>query len=124
MQRRLLIIDDDDEIRDIFQIFMSREGYVIDQAIDGAKGLEKILSFKPDAIILDLMMPHLDGVGVLDRMAHQGINIPVIVISGFSNRDTETIVRQTPNVVDFIAKPIHYAGLLTLLSRLFSEKKK
>jgi two-component system OmpR family response regulator len=109
---RVLLIDDDDGLRDVFDIFMRRQGFEVACAEDGLKGLAKAAIFQPHLIIVDLMMPNLNGFDVIHRLqAGELSQVPVIVMTGFSDSANEALVRREPNVVDFIAKPVDYAML-------------
>lgn len=121
--KRLLVIDDDDGLREIFKHFMEREGYLVAEAEDGVVGLAKVPVLKPHLIVLDLMMPNLNGFDVLHRLQKDGLgHIPVIIITGYSESANEQILRQEPNVVEFLKKPIAYAELLKLIRRLLDQR--
>lgn len=121
--KRLLVIDDDDGLRELFKHFMAREGYIVAEAEDGVVGLAKIPVFKPQLIVLDLMMPNLNGFEVLHRLQKDSLgHIPVIIITGYSESANEQILRQEPNVVEFLKKPIAYAELVKLIRRLLEAR--
>ena len=118
---RLLVIDDDESLLEVFQLTMTREGFEVAEAADGLKGLAKIAVFKPDVIVLDLMMPNLNGFETIHRLQREGFgNIPVIVITGYSDRANVHILRQEPNVVEFLVKPIDYASLAASIRKLLA----
>jgi DNA-binding response OmpR family regulator len=118
---RLLIIDDDDSLRELFAYAMEKEGFQVAQASDGLKGLEKAVVYKPHLIVLDLMMPNLNGFETLHRLQLKGLGeIPVIVITGYSESANAHIVRQEPNVVEFLSKPIEYAALAATIRKLLA----
>lgn len=111
-ERRLLVIDDDESLRDIFTYAMTKEGFVVASAEDGAAGLAKVAVFRPHLIVLDLMMPKLDGFGVLRGLQAGGFkDIPVIVITGYSDKANEGLLGSEPSVVAFLVKPIAYDDL-------------
>ncbi|OGG07669.1 hypothetical protein A2872_01775 [Candidatus Gottesmanbacteria bacterium RIFCSPHIGHO2_01_FULL_42_12] len=68
MPKKVLIIDDDLYIRDLYSEILSEDGYEVETAVDGIDGLERIAKTKFDLILLDLMMPRLDGLGVLRQI--------------------------------------------------------
>lgn len=120
-EKRLLIIDDDDSLCEIFSLTMKNAGYQVADAADGEMGLAKAKVFKPHLIVLDLMMPKLNGFEVLRRLQSEGMGyIPVIVITGYSDPANAQIVRSEPNVVEFMQKPIKYAELPALIARLLA----
>jgi len=119
--KRLLIIDDDESLREIFDIAMTQAGFIVAGAEDGVKGMAKVPAFKPHLIVLDLMMPQLDGFGVIHRLQAEGLGgIPVIVITGYSDQANENLVSSEPNVVDFFHKPIKYDDLAKRIKGLLS----
>jgi two-component system chemotaxis response regulator CheY len=93
MAKKILIIDDSEVLRKIIVFNLKKLGYEIEEAIDGITGLEKLRSFSPDVTILDIMMPRMDGFGVLKEKANDDAirHIPVIVLTakgGEDDRDT------------------------------------
>lgn len=116
---RLLVIDDDEGLREIFEKAMELEGFQVASAADGILGLAKAAAFKPHLIVLDLMMPNLNGFEVIHRLQKDGMGaIPVVVITGYSEKSNAQLVRQEPNVVEFIKKPIRYGELAGIIRRL------
>ncbi|MBI4375845.1 MAG: response regulator [Elusimicrobia bacterium] len=121
--KRLLIIDDDEDLQELFRRFMEKEGFNVAAAGDGLLGLAKAHAFNPDLIVLDLMMPNLNGFDTLHRLQKEGLGrIPVIVITGFSEQASEQVIRQEPNVVDFLSKPIKYGELTALIRRVLADR--
>lgn len=108
---RLLLIDDDEGLQELFRVAMTKEGFEVACASDGALGLAKIPVFHPDFILLDVMMPNLNGFEVLHRMQAERIHIPTIVITGYSDPANEQILRQEPNVLDYFTKPVRFPEL-------------
>lgn len=80
---RILVIDDDPDVRKIVPQYLGKNGYDVATATDGREGLEQIASHPPDLIILDLIMPELDGFGVLEYLEHDATlrAIPVLVLT-------------------------------------------
>lgn len=119
--QRLLLIDDDEDLRMLFELSMKKEGFVVASAEDGVKGLAKVPVFNPHLIVLDLMMPLLDGFGVLRGLQKQGLgSIPVIVITGYSEKANAGLVSSEPNVVAFMQKPIKYGELVEKIRGLLA----
>lgn len=118
--KRVLLIDDDEDLRDLFQMAMGKR-FNVAVAEDGLKGLAKAAVFKPHAIVLDLMMPLLDGFGVIHKLQEQGLGgIPVVVITGYSDQASESLVSSEPNVVAFLRKPLKFDDLNAKLDGLFA----
>ena len=84
MPRTVLLLEDNDSVRELLKVLLETEGYSIIEASDGRDGLAKAEELKPDLMILDLMMPGLDGENVLKTMRRhsQLSKVPVLVVSG------------------------------------------
>ena len=82
--RTVLLLEDNPSVRELIKVLLETEGYAIIEASDGQDGLNKAESMKPDLMILDLMMPGLDGENVLRTMRrHSKLSkVPVLVVSG------------------------------------------
>ena len=81
--KRVLVIDDDEAVRDAFELALDDSGYVIDTADSGERGLEMVVSNKPDLVFLDLRMPGMDGVEVLRELRGDNANLPVFIVTAF-----------------------------------------
>lgn len=80
-KKKILIIEDEQSLVDLLVTKLQKEGYEVDFAYDGEAGFEKISTFKPDLILLDIVMPKMDGYEVLGKLKEEGNKIPVVVIS-------------------------------------------
>lgn len=122
--RRLLIIDDDQGLCEVFDLFMTKQGFQVAAAADGALGLKKLPVWRPELIVLDLMMPNLNGFEFLHRLRDTPFaSVPVIVMTGFSDQANEELVRREPNVVEFLRKPVDYGTLAETIKSLLGEAK-
>ena len=118
--KRVLLIDDDESLRELFQLAMKKD-FNVAAAEDGMKGLAKVEAFKPHLIVLDLMMPFLDGFEVIHKLQALGFkSIPVIVITGYSDQANESIVSKEPNVVAFFHKPLKFDELIAKINGLLA----
>src|SRR4051794_40029821 len=79
--RRILVVDDEDNLRSMLVAALKYEGYDVTQAADGAAGLRAARETKPDLIVLDVMMPALDGFAVVKRLREAGDRTPVIFLT-------------------------------------------
>jgi DNA-binding NtrC family response regulator len=124
----ILIIEDDKAIVDVLKMILEQDGFKIDIAFNGVTGLEKFKHIKPDIILLDIRMPRMDGIEVLQEIKKIDKESVVIMISGHGN--IETAVQTTKlGAFDFIEKPFDVDRLkLTIqnglkLKNLISENE-
>jgi DNA-binding response OmpR family regulator len=89
MAENILIIEDDKFLRELISRKLINEGFKIEEAVDGEEGLKKLQETKPDLILLDLILPGLDGFEVLERMKDNPStsSIPVLILSNLGQRD-------------------------------------
>src|ERR1700741_1073602 len=111
MSFRILVIDDETGIREAIRMTLEYEGYKIDEARSGQEGLDKAARIPYDAILLDIKMPILDGIEVLENLREQRIMTPVVMVSGHG--DVHTAVECTKRgAFDFLEKPLNRDKLL------------
>lgn len=89
MAKKILIIEDDKFLRELIAQKIVKEGYDISEAIDGEEGIKKIKEEKPDMVLLDLILPGIDGFEVLSKMKEDPFlaQIPVIILSNLGQKD-------------------------------------
>ncbi len=111
MGKRVLIVDDEAAVRDAIRMTLEYEGYQVEEAKSGKEGIEKGVAGTWDVILLDIKMPVIDGMEVLDRYREAGVSAPVVVVSGHG--DIRTAVEATrKGGYDFIEKPLNRDRLL------------
>jgi two-component system nitrogen regulation response regulator NtrX len=111
MAYRILVVDDETGIREAIKMTLEYEGYKVDEARSGHDGLDKAARTAYDAILLDIKMPILDGIEVLENLREQKINSPVVMVSGHG--DVHTAVECTKRgAFDFLEKPLNRDKLL------------
>src|SRR5687768_6666217 len=111
MPYRILVIDDETGIREAIRMTLEYEGYKIDEARSGQEGLDKAAKVPYDAILLDIKMPVLDGIEVLENLKDLRISSPVVMVSGHG--DVHTAVECTKRgAYDFLEKPLNRDKLL------------
>lgn len=81
MQKRLLVVDDDDEIRELLEFDLSHSGYTVDTACDGLEGLNKAVTNHYDIVLLDVMMPKMNGYDVCKNLRKAKPEIPVLLLT-------------------------------------------
>lgn len=116
MGYKILIADDEAEIRDVLHLYLEKDGYEVVEAVDGVDAMEKIQKENPDLVILDIMMPGLDGYRVL-RNVRENNNIPVIMLSA-KDTDADKILGLDLGADDYITKPF---GPLEAVARVNSN---
>ena len=106
----ILVVDDDREIVDSIGIFLAGEGYKVLKAYDGLEALEMLSENQVHLIILDIMMPKLDGIKTLMKL-RQSRNVPVILLSAKSE-DADKIFGLTAGADDYVTKPFNPSELM------------
>ena len=119
---RILITDDERAIRNALREIFEFEGYVVDEAENGQEALKALRSKVYDAIFCDIKMPNMDGLEVQTKMNEEGIDVPMIMISGHGT--VETAVHAIKNgAFDFIEKPLDLNRLLITFRNLKERNK-
>ncbi len=117
-QKKILIVDDQPKICEFLTDSLRQHGYDTAVAMDGQKGLEEMERFKPDLVLLDIMMPVMDGWEMLValRAKEKKVKTPVIMLTAKSN--TEALIKsQQYQVTDYFIKPINMPELLAFIKR-------
>lgn len=87
--KKIMIIEDDKDLQEIYKLNFEMAGYEVMQEFDGLDGISSVVDKKPDIILLDVMMPNMDGFAFLKAMKdNTSINIPVVVCSNLSDKET------------------------------------
>ena len=123
--RRILCIEDEPEMIDLIRLILSRKGFEVSGASGGQEGIYKIRSEKPDLILLDLMMPFMDGWEVYQQMKADEAtkNIPVIVVTAKAQSIDKVLGLHIAKVDDYIAKPFSPKELIDSVERVFAKKQ-
>lgn len=79
-KKSILIVEDEQDILDLYKTFLTDSGFEVDTASDGEEGLKKILTGKAQIVLLDIMMPKIDGIGVLQTLKEQKKKLPKIIM--------------------------------------------
>lgn len=114
MKQRVLLIEDDPSIRAGLEMNLRVDGYDTESAVDGEEATRKVLGQSWDMILLDLMLPKIDGLDVLKQLRGQGITTPVIVLSA-RGHEVDKVAALEMGADDYVSKPF---GLAELLSRI------
>ena len=130
MAKKILVVDDESNIVDILRFNLQREGYEVLAAYDGQEGLDKARSEGPDLILLDVMLPKMDGIAVCQRIRERS-DVPIIMLTA-KGEDMDKILGLEYGADDYMTKPFNIlevkARIKTILRRAgqptASEEKK
>ncbi len=106
MAARVLVVEDEPDIRDLLSLHLAREGFEVRTAGTGSQGLKEVKSKHPDLIVLDLMLPELDGLEVCRRLRHDPdtASIPVIMLTAKGD-EADRVVGLEIGADDYVTKP-------------------
>jgi DNA-binding response OmpR family regulator len=120
-EEKILIIEDEIKIARFVQLELQHEGYIVDKAVDGRVGLEKALKEDFDLIILDVMLPSLNGMEVLRRL-RQSSEVPVIMLTA-KDEIMDKVMGLDIGADDYITKPFAIEELLARIRVTFKHKR-
>lgn len=81
--KKILVVDDEEFIRELYRDELVEEGYRVELAADGQEAIAKMVTFRPDLVTLDIKMPGLDGIEVLRRIREKDASVPVLLVTAF-----------------------------------------
>jgi DNA-binding response OmpR family regulator len=118
--KRILCIEDEPEMIDLIRLILGRRGFEVIGAAGGKEGLEKIRQEPPDLVLLDLMMPDMDGWEVYQQMKADDTtkDIPVIVVTAKAQSIDKVLGLHIAKVDDYIAKPFSPQDLLNSVDKV------
>jgi two-component system OmpR family response regulator len=114
---RAVVVDDEDSLTDLLSMALRYEGWDVRLASDGRQALTTIREFRPDVIVLDIMMPDLDGLSVLSRLRADGIHTPVLFLTAKDSIE-DRIAGLTVGGDDYVTKPFSLEELVARLRAL------
>ena len=116
--KKVLIVDDNEGIRRLFTEVLINEGYSVDTATNGLQALERIRENVPSIVLLDLKMPILGGMEVLNEISNSYLDLPVIMITGYTDQKDVKVGLESGLVKHCISKPLSLTDLIELLHSL------
>ena len=117
MVKKILLVEDDKKISELVKQSLVNEGYFVDQSFDGESGYYKIIEDQPDLVILDIMMPKMNGYKVCAKVREIGVTTPIIMLTAKSGEyDVEEGLDTGAN--DYLRKPFSTVELLARIRRL------
>lgn len=120
---KVLVIDDDRDTMRILEAKLTDAGYQVLQAADGKEGLEKAKQVRPDLILLDVMMPELDGLSVLQHLKFDTLTdkIPVVIMTAKGEKMQKLFTME--GAVAYLTKPFVFSELLDELKKCLGKKE-
>ncbi|GAU64724.1 putative two-component response regulator [Streptomyces sp. NBRC 110611] len=114
---RILIVDDEPAVREALQRSLAFEGYRTAQAVDGLDAVEKVASYDPELIVLDVLMPRMDGLTAARRLRSNGVTVPILMLTA---RDTvgDRVTGLDAGADDYLVKPFELDELLARIRAL------
>jgi len=123
--KKLVYIEDEPEMIDLVELILNRHGFDVRGAHGGIEGLELVRRELPDLVLLDLMMPDMDGWDVYQQMKSEDItrNIPVIVVTAKAQSIDKVLGLHIAKVDDYIAKPFSPQELLDSVEKVLAKRQ-
>jgi len=123
-KRRILCIEDEPEMIDLIRLILERRGFEVLGAVGGQEGLDTVRREKPDLVLLDLMMPDVDGWEVYRQMkADEELKgIPVVVVTAKAQSIDKVLGLHIAKVDDYVTKPFGPGDLLESVDRVFEKQ--
>ncbi|MEJ5284959.1 MAG: sigma-54 dependent transcriptional regulator [Brevinematales bacterium] len=119
----VLVVDDEKNIREGLKTALKLENFDVVTSEDGKDGLEKLELFCPDAVILDLKIPHISGMEFLKKVQGISCDTPVIILTGHGGVD-EAVEAMKRGAYDFLTKPVNIEKLALIINRAIEERKR
>jgi len=118
---KVLVVDDEDHILELARLYLAREGYSIETVTDGAQAMSRFNQVKPDLVVLDIMLPGLDGVSICREIRKQS-QVPIIMLTA---RDdvTDKVVGLEMGADDYLTKPFHPQELVARAKALLRRAR-
>ena len=115
----ILIIDDERSMRQLLRALLEADGFAVYEAMTGPIGLGLIPAVAPRAVVLDVMMPGMDGIEVCRRISAEHPELPVVILTGRDDRDLEVRCRAA-GAAHFLTKPLRSGQLTSVLTPLLA----
>ncbi len=121
----ILCIEDEREMIELFKIILGRQGYRVSGALGGEEGLQRAAEIEPDLIIVDLMMPGMDGWEVIQRVrADEKLrDTPIVIVTAKTQKIDRALALNVARVDDFIAKPFGPKDLIESVQRILNIRQ-
>lgn len=104
---RVLLVDDEPDIRRLLSRYLGRLGYTVQEAADGEEAVALVKAAIPDVVVTDMAMPRLDGLGLLEQLRSVDPGLPVIVLTGHGSFENVIAAMRCGAAFDYLVKPLH-----------------
>lgn len=122
MGRRILIVDDEDDILEMYSMRLQKEGYLTCTCDSGERALQELPHFDPELVILDIMMPGMDGLQVCEAIRKENVvGGPLILFLTAKSEDYDLLEGFVRGADGYLVKPVEMADLLTEVDRLLQQ---
>ncbi|MAM86836.1 response regulator [Allohahella sp. A8] len=119
--RRILVVDDDAEIRELLTRYLNKNGFDVESLEDGAELSQQVRRWKPDLLILDIMLPGEDGLAICHRLRKES-DLPVLMLTA-NAEETDRIVGLEMGADDYLAKPFNPRELLARIKAILRRSR-
>jgi DNA-binding NtrC family response regulator len=120
MKDRVLVVDDEETSRTGLKALVSSWGYAVEEAADGKEALDRALAFRPGLVVTDLVMPGLDGLGLLKALRTEMPSTTVILVTGHASVET-AVVAMRDGAYDYVTKPVDICRLRILIEKALEK---
>ncbi len=123
MRSRILSVDDERDVTDLVEFHLTRAGFDVVTAATGREALETVNQQRPDLILLDLMLPDIDGFGVCEMLRRQPstATIPIVILTAWATRDARHLGLEL-GALDYMTKPFSPKDLVERVRRLLNMR--
>jgi len=118
---KVLVVDDEEHILELARLYLSREGYQVEGVADGSQAVARFAQLKPDLVVLDLMLPGVDGLTVCREIRKQS-QVPIIILSA-RDEITDKVVGLELGADDYLTKPFHPQELVARAKALLRRTR-
>jgi two-component system, cell cycle response regulator DivK len=122
MAKRILVVEDNDLNRKLFGDVLKSQGYVVEPVADGLEALDKARSFVPNLIIMDIQLPNVSGLDLIEAAKADPVlrSIPVLAVTAYAGKGDEERIRET-GADAYLAKPVSIGPFMTAVKALVEK---
>src|SRR5580765_9015087 len=119
----ILLVEDEENLHEALKLNLELEGYEVSSAYDGAAALKAIESEYFDLLILDVMLPEIDGINITETVRLQNIDVPILILSA-KNTSADRVLGLKKGADDYLTKPFNLEELILRVQKLIEKNKK